>query len=280
MANVTNEHATIKQRQLAEKLRTMRGDTPAHKVEEATRIKPSKLSRIETCNVRAHPNDVERLAEFYGASAKERSKLVHTAEEAYNSSVMRDYIGNEWAQALRGHLELEADAERIDSFTIDLVPGLLQTRDYTRTLIESRPDVDPSSIDGRLNFRDQRQARVTDGSLELWAVIGEAVLYQLIGSNSILADQLKALTESPPNVTVQVLPFSAGAHASLGSSFHIFNFSDHASIVYQDTIKKGLYQDDPETVRDHQQIMERTHAAALSPADSHTRLQERVDQLS
>lgn len=279
MAKVTNENATIRQRQLAQTLRELRGNTPAHAVEEATRIKPSKLSRIESCHVRAHPNDVERLATFYGVSAEDRTKLVRDAEEAYSSSVMHDYIGQQWAQTLQGHLELEADAQRIDSFTIDLVPGLLQTRSYTRALIESRPDVDTSTTEGRLDFREQRQQRVTAGQLELWAVVSEAVLYQLIGSNEVMQDQLTALADSPTNVTVQVLPFTAGAHPSLGSSFHVFHFADHASIIYQDTIKKALYQDDDETVRNHQQIMERVRAAALSPVDSAARLRTRVTEL-
>lgn len=281
MANPTNKNATVRQRQLATRLRELRGKHTAADVHAATGITASKLSRMESCHVRARPANIRTLAEFYGASDEELQTLLHAAEEAYNSSVMQDFIGHEnWAATLRGHLELEADAQRIDSYTVDLVPGLLQSRDYTRALIEARPDVDPSTVEGRLDFRTQRQRRVQSGELQLWAVVGETVLYQQIGSAATLADQLESLAAAPSNVTVQVLPFSAGAHPSLGSSFHVFTFAARfASIVYQDTIQKALYQDDPETVTAHQQIIEQTKAAALSPRDSQSRLRERASEL-
>lgn len=281
MANPTNKNATVRQRQLAARLRDLRGSHTAADVQAATGITPSKLSRIESCHVRARPGDIRTLTEFYGASNEERDQLLETGEEAYNSSVMQDFIGYEsWASTLKGHLELEADADRIDSYTIDLVPGLLQSRDYTRALIEARPDVDASTLEGRLDFRAQRQQRVAAGELQLWAITGETVLYQQIGDAATLAGQLEALAEAPPNVTVQVLPFAAGAHPSLGSSFHIFNFTaSFPSLVYQDTIQKALYQDDPDTVAAHQDIMEQTRAAALSPRESQSRLRDRVAEL-
>lgn len=281
MANPTNKNSTVRQRQLAGRLRELRGSYTAADVTEATGITASKLSRMETCHVKAQPADIRSLAAFYGTSDEELQRLLRMAEEAHSPSVMQDFIGYEtWASTLRGHLELEADAQRIDSFTIDLVPGLLQHREYTRALIEARPDVDPSQTEDRLAFRAQRQQRVSSGELELWAVLGEAVLYQEIGSAETLAEQLDDLAEPRSNVTVQVLPFSAGAHPSLGSSFHVFTFGDRLpSIVYQDTIQQALYQDDPEGVKAHQQIIEQTKATALSPRESVSRLRERASDL-
>lgn len=279
MANPTNENATIRQRQLAARLRELRDRRTSAEVQAGTGITPSKLSRIESCHVRARPGDVEKLATFYGAPSDQVELLVSAAEEAWSSTVMRDYIGSEWAAALRSHLELEADAQRIESYTIDLVPGLLQTREYTRALIESRPDVDKTTVDSRLDFRDQRQRRVKSGELELWAVVGETVLHQMIGGPVVLADQLDYLRNPPASVTTQVLPFEAGPHAALGSSFHIFTFPEFASVVYQDTIKKGLYQDDHETVDVHRKIMEQVRATALSPNKTVELLDQRIRQL-
>lgn len=281
MANPTNKNATVRQRQLARRLRELRGSHTAADVQAATGITPSKLSRMESCHVRARPTDIRTLAQFYGTSAEELETLLQAAEEAYNSSVMQDFIGHEnWASTLRGHLELEADAQRIDSYTIDLVPGLLQSRDYAAALMEARPDVDPSTIPDRLDFRDQRQRRVRSGELELWAVIGETILHQEIGNAATLADQLESMAAAPSNVTVQVLPFSVGAHPSLGTAFHVFTFAARfPTIIYGETLQQALYQDDPETVKAHQQTIEQTKAAALSPRDSQARLRERANEL-
>jgi len=279
MANALNADATIRQRRLAERLKQLRGDRTATDVADATGITKSKISRIESCYVRAQPQDVETLARAYGVDDEQREKLVQQAHEAYNSTVMRDYIGYEWASALQSHLELEADASRIDSFTIDLVPGLLQTREYTRALIAKRPDVDQETIERRLDFRALRQRRVTSQDLQLWAVINETVLYQQIGGRATLADQLEALADSPPNVTIQVQPFTSGAHPSLGTSFHLFQFPESPKLVYQDTIRRGIYQDDAETVRNHEHIMEHTQASARSPHDSISWLRDRAAEL-
>lgn len=281
MAKVTNKNATVRQRQLARRLRELRGDYTAAEVQAATGITTSKISRMETCHVRARPEDIRTLATFYGVSDTELDTLLHAAEEAYNSSVLKDFIGHEnWASTLRGHLELEADAQRIDSYTIDLVPGLLQSRDYAAALMEARPDVESSTIPDRLDFRAQRQRRVRTGELELWAVISETILHQEIGSAATLADQLDYLAAPPSNVTVQVLPFSAGAHPSLGSAFHVFTFPEQIpTIIYGETLQQALYQDDPDTVRAHKETIEQTKAAALSPRESNRLLQQRATEL-
>src|SRR5699024_6502691 len=128
MANALNADATIRQRRLAERLKQLRGDRTATDVADATGITKSKISRIESCYVRAQPPDVETLSRAYAVDDEQREKLVQQAHEADHSPVMRDYIGYERSRALQSHLELAADATRIDSFTIHLVPGLLQTR--------------------------------------------------------------------------------------------------------------------------------------------------------
>lgn len=280
MARSFSDEATIRQRQLAESLRELRGELKSHQVQAATGITPSKLSRIESCHVRARPNDVRALVTYYGASEEHIENLVQAAENAWESTILRDYIGYDWARSIRGHLELEAEASNITSWTIDLVPGLLQRRNYTQTLIESRPDVDQSTLEARLDFRERRQQRVREGHLELHAIISEAVLYQLIGGNHVLADQLTYLANPEHNVTIQVIPFNRGAHGGLGSSFHVFNFDIFDSIIYQDTIRKALYQHDNETVYNHKQIINDLLDTALTVDESKTLLQQRAHELN
>lgn len=272
---------TRRAQRLATELRTARGSISSSEVKEATGITPAKLSRIEACKVRAKPEDVAKLLTFYGV---DRATVERLAEEArairQTQGWWQDYTGPMWSSALRYHLELESEALHIDSFTIDLVPGLLQHSDYTRALIEGRPDVDPEQTEARLELRERRQARVRSGELSLWAVVGETVLHQLIGGAATLRTQLRALVDAPKNVTVQVMPFRAGAHPGLGSSFHVLRFPEGwPTTVYADGIDQGLYRDESNVVRAHEATMERIKAVAMSPSESLALIQRRISEL-
>lgn len=264
---------------IVKKLRALRGSTSSKAVHDAVGITPSKLSRIESSHVRPRPDDVRLLATFYGADAATVDRLVEESRAARERGWWSEFAGPDWDKALSDHLELESIAVRIDSWLIDLVPGLMQTPDYYRALIEGRPDVTDDQIERRMELRKKRRERVETGDLELWAVLGEGAIRQEIGGRVVLAGQLRYLRDAPANVTVQVLPFSAGAHPGLGTSFHVLRFSDWPSLIYQDTIVRGLYHDAQEDVRAHETTMEHVRAAALSPRQSRDVLAQRIDEL-
>lgn len=281
MANPTNAHATVRQRQLAKHLKRLRlkRDLTAEEVEELTGIGPSKLSRLESATVRVKADDARLLAGAYRQSDDEIENLVQAAEEARTSTVMERFVGLSSARTLRGHLELEGDARLIESLTIDLVPGLLQTPDYARALMEGRPDVDPEDIPERIEIRKLRSQRVFEGALGIWAIISEAALRQEIGGRGVLSAQLQHLVDTPKNVTVQVLPFKAGAHASMGAAFHIFHFSSYEPLLYHETIQDPIYQDDQDVVEAYSEIFNSVRATALSPNESTRFISELATEL-
>lgn len=270
---------SMKEQQIAATLRRLRAGRTGDEVFRATDITPSKLSRIESGHVRPKPNDIRLLCGFYGADAATTERLVQQAKAAREPQWWTQYVGGDgWSEALQHHLELETEATRIESWMIDLVPGLLQTNDYVRALIDGRPDVDPDQLERRLELRTARRARVERGDLSVWVVLGETVLHQTVGGSRTLAAQLRYLTELKA-VTVQVMPFSAGAHPGLGTSFHLMHFEDWPTMAYQDTLTRGLYQDDAEAVAAHESTMSHIRAAALSPRESRERLLSRAEQL-
>jgi hypothetical protein len=260
-------------------MRALRGALTAEAVQAATGISPSKLSRIESASVRLHEQDALQLATLYKLGSQQTAQLLARVREARDPSILKEFAGHDWTQALRGHLELEADATRIDSFTIDLVPGLLQIREYCRALITDRPDIDNETINRRLAFRAARQRRVQSGELELWAIIDESALYREVGGPATLVEQLVALLDAPSNVTVQILPWSAGSHASIGTAFHLFQFQRWPAVVYQEALREGLYYIAEDVVEEHARILNATRAAALSPRDSRARIGERLTRL-
>lgn len=270
---------TVRTERVANELRRLRGSYTSTDVQRALSITPSKLSRIEAGKVRPSPEDARRLATYYGADSQTIERLVAAAEQLKEPGWWKEFVGPDWSDALTYHLELESEATKIESWTIDLVPGLLQVPTYITALVSGRADVPDSQLEQRLQLRARRQERVQSGELELWAVMSETVLHQEIGGAEGLRQQLNALAQAPSNVTIQIMPFTVGAHTALGSIFHILRFADWPAVVYQDTIAAGLYRDSSESVETHQRTMEDTRAAALSPRASREMLTQRVAEL-
>jgi transcriptional regulator with XRE-family HTH domain len=131
----------------------------------------------------------------------------------------------------RGFVEMEAAAARIQTYVVQMVPGLLQTEGYARTLFEAYWSQD---VDARVEARMERQKILRKSTPPLfWAIIDEAALRRPIGSKEVMAEQLKRLVEiSSRRIVVQVLPYSAGAHACMDGEMTILSYSDSPDIVY------------------------------------------------
>ena len=121
------------------------------------------------------------------------------------------------------YVGLEEDAAAIRNFQSTTVPGLLQTADYARAMHQAGvPEFSPERIDQLIQVRLTRQRSLTkDPPLQLWAVLDEPVLHRLVGGYHVMRDQLQRMVEAAllPNVTIQIIPFSAGAHPAMESYF-------------------------------------------------------------
>ncbi|MER6901976.1 DUF5753 domain-containing protein, partial [Amycolatopsis sp. NPDC000740] len=119
----------------------------------------------------------------------------------------------------------------------------------------------------------RQQLLADDPPVEYWAVIDEAVLHRVVDSAEVMAEQLyrmSAMAEKP-NVTVQVVPFGAGAHPGMEGPFLIMGFPEQADpdVVYvDDSTSSGLYLEQPEDVRRYALMFDHLRAAALKPDDS------------
>ncbi len=164
--------------------------------------------------------------------------------------------------------ELEARALEICTFQAHMIHGLLQTPAYVRAVLGALDEVD---LDDRVEVRLARQ-RIFEKPKPpvLWAVISEAALYQEIGGSEVMRDQLAHLLsfERNPRINVQILPFSAGAHAGLQGSFNLYRFASDPSIVYTEGYGSGHPTANPDTVTDCSLRYDHLQAAALSLRDS------------
>jgi hypothetical protein len=166
-----------------------------------------------------------------------------------------------------------------------LVPGLLQTEDYARAVIaQMRMDLSAAQVEDLVKVRLQRQVTRLDGEhpTKLWAILDEAVLHRTIGSPSVMAGQLRHLltASDQPNINVQLLPFSLGAHPGLYGPFVILTFpSQTPDLVWLENPKNSVYLEASTDVENYWDIFDQLRACALSPSDTRTQFGKMIKEL-
>ena len=164
--------------------------------------------------------------------------------------------------------ELEARAVEIGTFQTHMVHGLLQTKEYASAVLGVLDDRD---LEDRTAVRLARQRIFEKGEPPVfWMILSEAALYQEIGGPATMRGQLAHLLsfEHNPRINVQVLPFSAGAHAGLQGAFNLYRFPSDPTIVYTEGYGSGHPTANPDTVKDCSLRYDHLQAAALSLKDS------------
>ncbi|HVV24440.1 MAG TPA: helix-turn-helix transcriptional regulator [Pseudonocardiaceae bacterium] len=274
----------MRRRRLAGELRRLRDQAKLtiDDVAEKLECSASKISRIETGHVGVNPRDARELLRLYGVSDDQLDALVQLAREARKKGWWHSY--NEvFTGAFVG---LEAEASSLRAYQALLVPGLLQTRDYMRAVIRAaRPDATTAEVEKRVKARVARQRLLTEAvPPQYWAVIDEAVLCRPVGGAAVMREQLGWLTERAalPHVTIQVLPFSAGAHAGMEGPFLILGYPEQADpdVVYVDNATAGFYLEEPAEIVRYTLMFDHLRAAALSPDHTLTRISEAAARFS
>jgi transcriptional regulator with XRE-family HTH domain len=253
------------------RLREARG-MAVERAAEVIRCSPSKISRIELGKVSFKRRDLADLLTLYGVvDADERAVLVKLAEEAKQPGWWHRYneVLPRWLDA---YLGLEGAASVIRSYEAQFVPSLLQTKEYTRAVIrQAHPDDGEGEIEARLGMRVARQEYLSS-NLTLWAVVDEAAMRRLTGGREVMRGQLAHLMEviDRPNITVQIVPFSVGAHAGGGGSFTILRFEEFVlpDVVFIEHLDSAVYLDKPAETNRYMRIMDRLCVQAAAPDQS------------
>jgi transcriptional regulator with XRE-family HTH domain len=275
---------TVRRRRLASELRRLReaANLTIDEVGEKLECSASKISRIETGHVGVTPRDVRDMLELYPVDDDQCEALVQLAREArkkgwwhaYNEVFTGSFVG------------LESDATSLHTHQALLIPGLLQTEDYIRTIMRAvRPDAGEEELQRRVVARLTRQKMLTDVQPpEYWAILDEAVLHRIVGGPKVMRTQLLRLIEAAemPHVTLQVVPFGAGAHAGMESPFLILGFPEPADpdVVYVENTTSGSYLEEPSDVYRYTLMFDHLRAAALNPADTLLMVKQAADGLT
>lgn len=278
---------TVRLRRLTRGLRRWRAEAGLRQEDVAAALQWSKpkLSRFENAEKPAGPAEVLALAAVYGVPDTERDQYVALALQARQKGWWQRYGQDALASGFEEYIGLESEAAEVREFSGELVPGLLQTERYATELMRAWiPEADEAVMKERLELRTRRQARLHESDpLTVGAVIHESALRQQIGGPEVMREQLKHLMSSAklPNVTVQVIPFSAGAIPALGAPFILLSFPDpeDPDVAYADYLTGCLYLEDPAEVETYSLNFSALRAKALGQRESITFLNRLAREL-
>jgi len=229
----------------------------------------STVNRIETGKRKTTVEEVAALLVVYNVRGTERDRLLELAREVDQPGWWE--TGHPGVQRqLTALIGFEATANRIVDVAPVLMPGLLQTPEYTRALLLSM-DVPDRLIETMVAMRLGRQAILTKPDPpEYVAIIDEAVLRRPIGGHRTMIDQLHRILKemTRQNVTVQVIPLSVGGHAGLDGPYVVLDYVKSRTIVHLEHKRSGSFVDEPDEVEPFTDATARLRQIALSPVDT------------
>ncbi|MFI2348458.1 helix-turn-helix domain-containing protein [Streptomyces sp. NPDC019443] len=271
----SNVNPTVRRRRLGQELRRLRelkGMT-AEEVAERLLVSQSKISRLENGRRSISQRDVRDLCGVYEV---EDHRIVDSLMQMAKDSRQQGWWHAFGDIPYSVYIGLETDAASLRVYEPQVVPGLLQTRQYAEALIAGAlPESGTTDVEKRVSVRVRRQERLNDAEhpLRLWVVIDEAALRRLVGDKQLMREQLEHLVELSqlPHVTVQVLPFEMGAHPGINGQYAILEFPDtsDSSVVYIEGVTSDLYLEKANDVQKYSVMYEHLRAQALNV--DHTR---------
>ncbi|GAB3970504.1 helix-turn-helix transcriptional regulator [Actinoallomurus acanthiterrae] len=269
---------TVRGRKLASELRRLRERAGLTTEEAAAQLGQGwsrfKVAYIERAKTKPTTQAITAMLNLYGVDSATRAALIELTKNAWRRGWWTDY-----SDIFKGtYLALEDDAARIDEWSPQLIPGLLQTDEYAREIIRAGQRGDEAGIDRRVRARMARKAllsRKDPPAPMLTAVLDEAALRRPIGGPDVMRGQLNTLLDvvRRPNVTVRVLPLEVGTHAGLDGPFIILGFPEDIApdAAYAGTRLGDAFAESAETIRRIKVDFESLKSMALSP-DASTEL--------
>lgn len=263
---------TVRRRELGALLRALRierGLTVEHVAAELL-CSPSKVSRMETGQRGATARDIRDLCRIYGvADPAQQNRLTRLAAAGKRQGWWQGYELDYFAT----YVGLEEEATALSYYQSSVVPGLLQTPGYVRAIHETVvPPLSAERIHQLIEVRQTRQKLLTRRPpLQVSVVLDEAALHRQVGGPAVMKEQLNWLAEVATwsNVAIVVIPFTAGAHAALESTFNILDFEHPApSLVYVEGLIGFMYLERPQDLARYRGVFEQLHAKALTPRES------------
>ena len=223
---------------------------------KALRVKPLTIRRLEKAEVSLKILYVELLLQTYGVDRQEIDEFIELAEKANRPGWWHRYrdVLPGWFTA---YVSLESGARTLRTYEPHYVTGLLQTRGYARAVLRAGfPNDSDEELERRVDLRLRRQSLLTKPAAPtLWVVMEEAVLHRVVGGPDVMREQIDALLAAAEmeHVSLDIVPFSAGAHTGAFAAFTYFRFDEPElpDIVYTELLSGAVYLDQRSDVSAH-----------------------------
>ena len=264
---------TLRQRELGIRLRELRNRSglTVEDVAEKLLCSATKISRLETGARRPSLRDVRDLCSLYDVDESASADFMKLAREAREQGWWTQYDDLK----LDPYIGLEQVAKSITTYTMYYIPALLQTEEYARAIITGiAQKISSEILQQRVEARLRRQQLLYDDNRPRYRVLlDEAVLHRTVGGPTVMAAQLEKVlqTERQGQVTIQVIPFSIGAHASADVHFVLLEFaeeSDLSPVVFIEGLRTNQYLERKDDITRYREAIELLRDSALSPRDS------------
>ncbi|GLW19887.1 transcriptional regulator [Streptomyces sp. NBRC 13847] len=271
---------SLVRRRLGATLKMLRGGAGMNLDEAAIALGlsgASALSRIENGKRLVSTAALDAYFASYGVEDDSRRselrKLVSLANSTWRESLQRQYR-DAVPEFFADYLDLEDFADQADIFAPQIIPGILQTREYAHAV-----------IDGRFQWRTEREVRafaelcgqrqsllMRDDPLSVWCVLDEAALRRCVGGPVVQLEQLQHLLDIHdclPHVQLQVLPFSAGAHPGIDGAHTVFRFDSSSPVVVVESLTTWICLEEHVPISQYNMIFDHLCAQAMDAAASH-----------
>lgn len=280
MSDDSSAYSFIRRWQLAVSLRELR-DRAGLTVEQAGerlskqpgRWSRSKVSRIENRDQIVKPRELEQMLDIYGVKDKKKREALRDTLESASERGWWVAFKRATPDRMEPYLSMEAAAVSLRSYEPLVMPGLLQTAEYSRALITGiEPGLAADEVERRVALRIARQRILTrQNPVELHVVVDQSVIERPVGRPAVMRTQLRRLAEfaEEPHGTLQILQTSAGPHPGLAGKFTIVSLPDPLpDIAYTDGVGGAIYLENSDLVRDSTMNFGILTRLALPPAKS------------
>jgi transcriptional regulator with XRE-family HTH domain len=265
---------TVRSRRLGAKIRYYREEALLDQTEmgAAIKLKQAQVSNVEGGKAKITPENLAALVELLKIPDDAAARMEELRARAAIPGWWEKYtdIMSEPLQAL---VELESEASWVRTYQGQAIPGLLQTKDYAERLISTASvHRRVGDIDRVLELRMRRKERLANPEFQLTAIVSEMAVRQQVGGPDVLRAQLRYLLQAvrEHNVTVQVVPFTADAHAALCDGFTIIQWpsEDDPEAVYVDGLTSWRIHENNGEIRQYNHAFGSVQSQALPPRNS------------
>jgi len=237
---------------------------------EALDWSPSKIIRIEQGAQAITPVDLRALLAIYDVTDETRiDELVQLARGSKRQSWAQ--YKAVYSQATLDFFGSEEGAKAVYKYEPTFVAGLLQTQEYAQALMAGLGHTD-EEVELKVGARIQRQELLLEREdpPALHFILGEAALSRAVGGPRVMKRQLERIKElgARPGISLQVLPFSAGAHPHMGGAFTLLEFADENldDLLYQENAGgERIIREEPETLSDFRETFAKLQEMSTEP---------------